>query len=171
MQQQLQWRGMGSKLEKGLEGKKNERFGAQISIIRHQVSESQTHFSHLLLPFLFLFSSCLYRSKISLPCRRSEKKKKKKNTDRTLESGESYRYRFRHVSDTGTSPKMACWCNLGNEYCRTPILRQKWRVGANLGNEYLSINQKQLLQLAWQTSGPRLLIFPSFMTFNSLRIA
>ena len=43
-----------------MEGKKNERFGAQISVIRHQVSESQTHFSHFLLPFLFLFSSCLY---------------------------------------------------------------------------------------------------------------
>ena len=40
---------MGSKLEKGLEGKKNERFRAQISVIRHQVNESQTHFSHLLL--------------------------------------------------------------------------------------------------------------------------
>ena len=51
---------MGSKLEKGIEGKKNERFGAQISVIRHQVSESQTHFFHLLLPFLFLFCSCLY---------------------------------------------------------------------------------------------------------------
>ena len=39
---------MGSKLEKGLEGKKKKRFGAQIS---HQVSKSQTHFSHLLLPY------------------------------------------------------------------------------------------------------------------------
>ena len=58
---------MGSKLEKGIEGKKNERFGAQISIIKHQVSESQTHFSHLLLPFLFLFSSCLYWFETSLP--------------------------------------------------------------------------------------------------------
>ena len=46
---------MGSKLEKGIEGKKNERFGAQISVIKHQVNESQTHFSRLLLPFLFLF--------------------------------------------------------------------------------------------------------------------
>ena len=35
LQWQLQWRGMGSKLEKGIEGKKNERFGVQNSVIRH----------------------------------------------------------------------------------------------------------------------------------------
>ena len=58
---------MGSKLEKGIEGKKLERFGAQISVIKHQISKSQTHLSHLLFPFLFLFSSCLYRFKTCLP--------------------------------------------------------------------------------------------------------
>ena len=35
LQWQLQRRGMGSKLENGIEGEKNERFGAQISVIRH----------------------------------------------------------------------------------------------------------------------------------------
>ena len=108
MQRQLQWRGMGSKLEKGLEGKKNEIFGAQISVIRHQVSESHTHFSHLLLPFLFLFSSCLYRFETSLPCQRSMSEKQKKK-------------------DTGVSRVLQV--SVSNTR-RTPVLCQKWLVNA-----------------------------------------
>ena len=73
-----------------MEGKKNERFGAQISVIRHQVSESQTHFSHLLLPFLFLFSSCLYAHTHQKKKKKKEKKKESEimNRKEIVESNE-----------------------------------------------------------------------------------
>ena len=51
LQWQLQWRGMGSKLEKGIEGKKMKDLE---HISQSLGTESKTHISHLLLPFLSL---------------------------------------------------------------------------------------------------------------------
>ena len=59
LQWQLQWRGMWSKLEKGIKGKKNERFWAQISVIRYQVRGVTGPFfsysSSFSFSFFFLF--------------------------------------------------------------------------------------------------------------------
>ena len=57
LQWQLQWRGMGSKLEKGIEGKKMKDLE---HLSQSLGTESKTHFSHLLLPFLSLNQAFLW---------------------------------------------------------------------------------------------------------------
>ena len=70
LQWQLQWRGMGSKLEKGIKGKKKMKdFEHRSQSLGIKSGESQAHFSHILLPFLFPFSSCLYQFETSLPAK------------------------------------------------------------------------------------------------------
>ena len=65
---------------------------------------------------IFLFFSTagvsVPRRSHSAPCRRSEKKKKKETLAGHRNQASRSRTGVRHVSDTDTTPKMACPCNL-----------------------------------------------------------
>ena len=79
--------------------------------------------------FLFFFPLLACRSRVgavSKPCRRSEKKKKK---EETLAGHRNQASRTRtgvqHVSDTDTTPKMACPCNLEENLANRQVLKKK----------------------------------------------
>ena len=137
MQRQLQWRGMGSKLEKGLEGKKKKdlEHGSQSLGTKTKSVSHRPIFLVFFFLFLFFFFFLLVCTGPKPPYRvgaMSEKQRKKKKK--------------RHRSDTGV------WRVLPvsvSDTCRTPVLCQKWLVGATQTNtreqeRYLYTSQYRL---------------------------